>query len=62
MPVPYIQWPDEDRLLVEILTEQVREHGFYCLLDIPGVREPLTRWFKDEILTRYCVSQTPELP
>lgn len=62
VPTPYIQWPDEDRLLVEILAEQVHAHGLYCLLDVPGVREALVCWFKDEIRQRYCVSQTPELP
>jgi hypothetical protein len=57
--MPYIAWVDEDRLLMEILSEQVREHGFYCLLDIPDVREPLVRWFRDEIRQRYQASQSP---
>ena len=59
MAIPYIMWVDEDRLLIEILAEQVREHGLYVLLDIPGVREPLVRWFADEIHQRYEQSQPP---
>ena len=59
MPVPYILWPDEDRLLIDLVAELVRENGFYVLLDIPGVREILVCWFKDEIRERYQASQLP---
>ena len=59
MAVPYIMWVDADRLLMEIRAEQVHEHGFYALLDIPGVRAPLVFWFKDEIRQRYATSHPP---
>ena len=62
MPVPYILWPDEDKLLMDILAEYVSQHGLYALLDIPGVREPLVHWFKDEIRTRYARSQEAAQP
>ena len=59
MPVPSIPWPDEDRLLIEMLAAQVRQRGLYSLLDIPGVREPLGRWFRDEIRQRSQAAQAP---
>ena len=59
MPLPYLLWVDEDRLLVEILAELVRQRGLYALLDIPGAREPLVRWFRDDIRQRYEASQPP---
>ena len=57
MAVQYTLWVDEDRLLMEILAEHIDQHGLYALLDIPGVREPLVRWFSDEIRQRYEMSQ-----
>ena len=37
---------------MEILAQQVQAHRLYCLLDGPGVREPLKYWFQDEIRQR----------
>jgi hypothetical protein len=50
---------DQDRLLVEIIDRDLADHGAWALLCIPGVRELLEAWYKDDVLALWQRSQPP---